>query len=698
MMQRNSIAIFLTLMLLISTLSIVSADEEDIPEDDVQIQGTSKLVIHDNLIASQSISATWSLNVTISEQIGTSSLDNPEIGIRSQIDINLGDSDGNLSISEIESFQHFIINDRNWTNSEIGGCCILDVNNFTALNLNVSVISPNPGSVSDNNGTWGWTEHSDLSGQTDSGSIRLLTIPRVGNIIEEVPLTIVLPEPFQFGFSPMLEIISGNSSEFTVNRSAAPVASDIRISIRENMPPTIVANRFNQGSQVSLNYPTTYEAQCFDSELENIETEWKVSNNGTEVLSYSNEPWISITPSELGFSHGEILSVVFSCTDSLDETETWYENIVIDGISPTWEASFTSIPTEGNSREIDVSDGIIEIGSEEILEINITAFDDSGNVNTIEITSNKTSEWRHVDWDEMVAQSTFSQDNNVNGIHLDIESRHQGKEESRFSLNLSVTDDAGNPVYKNWTLLVIDQAGPQILPEIYSNGSMIELESFVGVNETLTVNLSNSFDDLDSISDTIWTIIIDEETIFDNQSFEQIENFDYTPQKAGNHWFQIIASDSKQNVDSLTFPISIQPSPLVDIHFWNISHYGSSIVGDSILFHGVFQNHGGNAALGRLCSQEVCSEYVNIPPATSQYPIVEFGVDLDLLIEKSGYIDLYFEWTGVESDQKGEISIDHELYANPDSGPLQTTILVFAIIAIFSWLVHRLWGTEKFEE
>ncbi len=698
MMQRNSIAIFLTLMLLISTLSIVSADEEDIPEDDVQIQGTSKLVIHDNLIASQSISATWSLNVTISEQIGTSSLDNPEIGIRSQIDINLGDSDGNLSISEIESFQHFIINDRNWTNSEIGGCCILDVNNFTALNLNVSVISPNPGSVSDNNGTWGWTEHSDLSGQTDSGSIRLLTIPRVGNIIEEVPLTIVLPEPFQFGFSPMLEIISGNSSEFTVNRSAAPVASDIRISIRENMPPTIVANRFNQGSQVSLNYPTTYEAQCFDSELENIETEWKVSNNGTEVLSYSNEPWISITPSELGFSHGEVLSVVFSCTDSLDETETWYENIVIDGISPTWEASFTSIPTEGNSREIDVSDGIIEIGSEEILEINITAFDDSGNVNTIEITSNKTSEWRHVDWDEMVAQSTFSQDNNVNGIHLDIESRHQGKEESRFSLNLSVTDDAGNPVYKNWTLLVIDQAGPQILPEIYSNGSMIELESFVGVNETLTVNLSNSFDDLDSISDTIWTIIIDEETIFDNQSFEQIENFDYTPQKAGNHWFQIIASDSKQNVDSLTFPISIQPSPLVDIHFWNISHYGSSIVGDSILFHGVFQNHGGNAALGRLCSQEVCSEYVNIPPATSQYPIVEFGVDLDLLIEKSGYIDLYFEWTGVESDQKGEISIDHEIYANPDSGPLQTTILVFAIIAIFSWLVHRLWGTEKFEE
>ncbi len=296
MMQRNSIAIFLTLMLLISTLSIVSADEEDIPEDDVQIQGTSKLVIHDNLIASQSISATWSLNVTISEQIGTSSLDNPEIGIRSQIDINLGDSDGNLSISEIESFQHFIINDRNWTNSEIGGCCILDVNNFTALNLNVSVISPNPGSVSDNNGTWGWTEHSDLSGQTDSGSIRLLTIPRVGNIIEEVPLTIVLPEPFQFGFSPMLEIISGNSSEFTVNRSAAPVASDIRISIRENMPPTIVANRFNQGSQVSLNYPTTYEAQCFDSELENIETEWKISNNGIEVLSYSNEPWISITP------------------------------------------------------------------------------------------------------------------------------------------------------------------------------------------------------------------------------------------------------------------------------------------------------------------------------------------------------------------------------------------------------------------
>ncbi|MDP7659093.1 MAG: hypothetical protein QGF77_04005, partial [Candidatus Thalassarchaeaceae archaeon] len=96
------------------------------------------------------------------------------------------------------------------------------------------------------------------------------------------------------------------------------------------------------------------------------------------------------------------------------------------------------------------------------------------------------------------------------------------------------------------------------------------------------VNLSNSFDDLDSISDTIWTIIIDEETIFDNQSFEEVENFDYTPQKAGDNWFLIIANDSKQNVNSLSFPISIQPSSLVDIHFWNLSHYGSSIVGDSI--------------------------------------------------------------------------------------------------------------------
>ncbi|MEC9394092.1 MAG: hypothetical protein VYA45_04865, partial [Candidatus Thermoplasmatota archaeon] len=68
---------------------------------------------------------------------------------------------------------------------------------------------------------------------------------------------------------------------------------------------------------------------------------WQFSNNGSVVL-ISDQAWVSITPSEYNFSHGDVLSAVAQCTDSFGSSSEWYENIVIDGVSPTWEASFTA--------------------------------------------------------------------------------------------------------------------------------------------------------------------------------------------------------------------------------------------------------------------------------------------------------------------------------------------------------------------
>ena len=145
---------------------------------------------------------------------------------------------------------------------------------------------------------------------------------------------------------------------------------------------------------------------------------------------------------------------------------------------------------------------IIELGSEDILDINISASDDSGLDTTIEITSNRTSEWRHVDWNEMFAQSLFPQGDDVNNINLDIEDRHQAKPATTYSLHLTVTDDAGNSVHHDWVILVLDGAGPTILPDIYSKDVLISAEHPARADEPLLVNLTNSYDDLDSIYDT----------------------------------------------------------------------------------------------------------------------------------------------------------------------------------------------------
>ena len=493
----------------------------------------------------------------------------------------------------------------------------------------------------------------------------------------------------------MADVIEGSPGEFTVNRSAVPVASDIRISLGENSPPNIVANRLSSSTQIALDRSTTYEANCVDSHLDDTQISWTFSNNGSIVQS-SDQPFVSITPSEFNFSHGDVLSTVAKCTDQFGSTSEWFENAVIDGESPIWEASFVAQSTENGEIAIDISDGIIEIGSEDILQINISASDESGLDTTIEITSNRSSEWRHIDWNQMFAQSRFPQGENVNSMNLEIADRHQSKPATTYSLHLTVADDAGNIVHHDWVILVLDGAGPTILPDIYSNDVMISAEQPARADELITVNLSNSYDDLDSIYDTRWTFILNQEAQFENQSFADIETFEIEPLEAGSHWFILMSWDSKDNMNMLSFSIAVQPAPGANVSIWNVSYDGTPTVGETIELYVVVQNIGGDPAIGRLCSGELCSDYINIPWATSVGPGV-VGISLVIPLDRAGELPLRLEWEN--SEQKdNSIAIDSNIIVNPDSGPLQVILGVFLVLAGLAIGARMLWGPQRFED
>ena len=590
-MNRTTLAILLTTLMLTPLLPIANADAHGIPEDLDPYDGWATLEIHDPIVANSNITATWTLNFSISDYHGTEYLDHPTIGIRKQIDMYLGDGDDYLNQSEIDLFTPYLEN-RAWNNSERAGCCMLDHEAFEPTNITIIANPPSPGPVMFRNGSWGWMEIVELAGATDGRSTRLLDLPRTGAAVEEVPLTIFLPSPYEYRYSAMASVIEGSPGEFTVNRSAVPVASDIRISLGENSPPNIVANRLSSSTQLALDRSTTYEVNCVDSHLDDTQISWTFSNNGSVVLS-SDQPFVSITPSEFNFSHGEVLSTVVKCTDQFDSTSQWFENVVIDGESPIWEASFVAQSTENGEVAIDISDGIIEIGSEDILQINISASDESGLDTTIEITSNRSSEWRHIDWNQMFAQSRFPQGDNVNNMNLEIDNRHESKPATTYSLHLKAVDDAGNSVHHDWVILVQDGAGPTILPDIYSNDVLISAEHPVRADEPILVNLSNSYDDLDAIEDTRWTFIMNQEAQFENQSFADIETFEIDPLEAGSHWFILMSWDSKDNMNMLSFSIAVQPAPGVNISIWNVSYDGTPTIGETIELYAVVQNIGG---------------------------------------------------------------------------------------------------------
>ena len=88
-MNRNkSTSVLLIFLIFISIFSMnVNADSDDPINDEnsmYSINGHSKFIIHDDIFPNSQFNSTWELSITLSDQIGTELLDNPELGLRAK--------------------------------------------------------------------------------------------------------------------------------------------------------------------------------------------------------------------------------------------------------------------------------------------------------------------------------------------------------------------------------------------------------------------------------------------------------------------------------------------------------------------------------------------------------------------------------------------------------------------------------------
>ena len=196
----KSVAVLLTIIVILTPLSFAESDDDVTNLEHIRINGEANLSFTGDLLPDSQINATWSLEIGIPEEYGTDLLPNQSTGIRSQIDNHLGNSDGNITDSEISDFIELLTNARSWTNSEVAGCCVFDYTELTLLSPVTLVVSPpSVGPViGTSSGTWGWSESAELVANTDLRTTRLLDLPRTGSLIEEVPLVISIQEPWEF--------------------------------------------------------------------------------------------------------------------------------------------------------------------------------------------------------------------------------------------------------------------------------------------------------------------------------------------------------------------------------------------------------------------------------------------------------------------------------------------------------------------
>ena len=705
---NKSVAVFLTIIVILTPLSFAEFDDEVTNSEQIQINGQATLSLTGDLFPDSQVNATWSLEIVIPEEYGTDLLPNQPTGIRSQIDNHLGNSDGNITESEISDFIELLTNARSWINSEVAGCCMFDYTELTLLSpVTVLVSPPSVGPVnSTSSGTWGWSESAELMANTDLRTTRLLDLPRTGSLIEEVPLLISIQEPWEFRFSAMQGIISGEPGSFTVLRAESPVYSTIRIAIGENSPPSVTVSR-SGGMSISapLNGTIYFISECDDSILETPTFNWRLSNNGTILNSSVGEydsdgrVVIPVNPVQNGYLSGDILSADLTCIDSFGTSSTWYEDIIIDGQNPSYDIRFTEITSEGIEVQRNESEHSMIIRSDSELFVDIITSDNSNLPVSVQVVSNKSQGWRHFSNDELYFSAVFNQGDQVNGMHLSVDERHQERANSHWELLLNVTDEAGNTVNRTWDIVVEDSAGPVIIPQITANSTRVSPSEPAREGDNILLTLTESYDDLDSIMNTLWTVWINGDQKYTNVLWTEAEKIELSDLGVGIHSMEILAIDSLVNSAYISFQFSIEPTEGFNLEIIQTEITGDQIIGNTINFRASINNHQSSVGSARACYAETCSAYVMIPGATSSSSGY-FEIDADIQLLEAGPLDIRIEWIGNEDGESGTLNLNQSIMASEQDDEVsdyqvQAFFAVLSALAFLSFLANRLWGKES---
>ena len=652
------------------------------------IQGQSYLNITGQISPNSQLNATWQSNITIAESYGSDLLPNQSHGLRKQIDQSMGNGDNFLSDSEIFNFVQIINSSRSWNNAELGSCCAFDYLPFNSqMGNQIIVFPPMPGDVNVMNGSWGWSESADIYGFTDNRVIRILDLPRLGALIEEIPLNISLPGDWEFRYSAMSSIVSGTPTIFTVNRSEAPVSSNIRITIAENIPPIISASKSpTTSSTISLTNPYTYSAVCNDGILESPLMEWSIIKNSISLSSINNS-WFEFMPLEYGFSHGEVARIALKCTDSHGANSSWFEDVLIDGISPEWSGTLSTCLD--SCIQLDTLQTSHSVVSGSQINLNITATDESNLPVSIELFSNMSDGWRQHEVNQGIFSFSVYQGDNINGLHLNITDRHLSKEIRSIELILVILDEAGNLVTKEWNLEINDGNPPVILMDIMANNSLVRLDNPAREGDQIILVFSNSYDDLDSISNTKWHISIDGVTILETSSWSyEVEKLNLPKLAVGIHEVSIIAHDSKGNQRIENYPLTIFPNRGVDLEVISHSIALDSLQTGNALFVLEMRNNFNDDTFARACIESKCSRFVNFPGADAETSTIAF-LEFEFEMPPNSPVNITIEWDSNSAGENGNFILQQVIDSKENKSNIGIKLIVIIISILSIFLIYQ---------
>ncbi len=255
---------------------------------------------------------------------------------------------------------------------------------------------------------------------------------------------------------------------------------------------------------------------------------------------------------------------------------------------------------------------------------------------------------------------------------------------------LLVSDDAGNTAIGQWVIKVLDSNPPIVIPRLLINGIEVESTDKIHEDDELQLDISPSFDDLDSIDNVTWSIWIDGiEISWEVENWSISNPIPIPPLKQGAHDIVIKASDSKGNTREETVSITVQPKSGAHIRVIEATLSEDSKVGGTAILTVIAQNDGADPAFARVCLSDICGRWTEQPFASTLQNgpgqgIVEFQFEM----ENDSLEGLYLNWDSASAGTNGQIPIEVELDA--DVGNHAFYIIALAVIISSMYLIHSI--------
>ena len=660
------------------------------------INGDATLSLH-NIGQSESISATWELNIQVPSMIGVDFLPDKDRGLRYQVDTHIGNGDGIISTLESDRFSLSLEENRSWTNGDEGGCCSFDQTPFFATaQIEFTPIGIGIGPIEDDL-PWGWSERANLTGLGDERQIRLLDLPRTGSIVEEVPLRVVLPGTWEYRFSAQSAVITTNDEGFTVDRSLVPVSSDIRISLGVNEPPIASALRDGGGSATATSTSELrFTGMCTDNGLVEPIPSWSIS--GSFEIDDLNGDELSLALSEYDLYHGDSIHVSMTCTDRHNSSSSWSQSLMIDDEPPSLSISLQLSAGTGIWNEVELEAFDFSSPSGSVVRAMVSAIDGNNDPVTLTISSNRSGGLLKTGFDTMEMTEAFYHGDSANGPHREPNDRLIERKPTEYFLSIIAKDSAGNRNESNYTITIIDDKGPIIVPSITHDGNELDVGSSILTSEEVVLVLNQSYDRLDALNETKWTVDVDGLPVIDNLTYNTFNGIlEIGVLTTGEHMISIQAMDPKGHISIMELALQVYPGEgIIFLQEPKIEVSGRTIVDNGLIISSSMTNYGSGTGFAKLCSGDICSPEAFIPPASLTGP-GQTIVYLEVTPISAGELQLALIWNDPQADVEESVDLSGEVIIKQRAPTWLPPLLVAVFIISASSMAIRRWGNQASE-